>query len=349
MVQTRQDYLFVDCPQPLIVDGGIMPKRQDKGVLRAEDPLFMQEATLERALACATQSGVHTASHSVVQLQAFAQPVIDDHVDKHIIGARIQHVCEALQSMQPNFCRQWPQRPSRAPYWASESRSPGALIPETTSTQVQRLKSDAAMFATGQPLAQTPLQDVFDDLQTLQMPSIIVSQAEGATISCTASRPDPQYWGVYEGGLVKDRNIVYRDNELITNWGGYMTEGEYSIDIPHGPLTGQKGVVQESFVDEVRCFADFDYFVQKVNIPTPGSFEQHFWRVLVPIEGVLSTDKTKITFTAQAVSAAATQAHRDAGDVWGNPAMFAGDMQQQQIVTLTRLGAVMKLNDHTRW
>lgn len=58
MIADRQDYEFVDVPNSIAVDGGIMPARDTRQdgswkVLRGEDPAFLMEATAERRYSCA--------------------------------------------------------------------------------------------------------------------------------------------------------------------------------------------------------------------------------------------------------------------------------------------------------
>ena len=51
MIQSAQDYMFVDFGAGIAVDGEIMPKRADKSLLRGVDAGFLREAYEERSVA----------------------------------------------------------------------------------------------------------------------------------------------------------------------------------------------------------------------------------------------------------------------------------------------------------
>lgn len=47
MIDKMTDYKWVNIPQDMIIDGGIMPKRENKNLLRGEDVCFLLESMAE--------------------------------------------------------------------------------------------------------------------------------------------------------------------------------------------------------------------------------------------------------------------------------------------------------------
>lgn len=298
MINSRQDYLYVDCPQPLIVDGDIMPLRALAGgqrILRAEDVLFLQEAAIERTIACSHNENVPIVGRTST-VQSVVQPIVDDHLDKYIRGERLQHIAEVFGDIKVNYCNGWPVKPTRMPYWSSESRGSSDLIPKIVGKQINATRMDANDFQSGSPLSQQALMNGFADCQTLQYPSVIMTGSDGATINGTEWTPNPSYWSTPSGGLVMDKLVEYRNGSLFDNRGANLRNGEYSIPVPQCAINGQKGAVSaRHFIDELRCFADWDFFISLTNIPNEGMYEWHSFRVLTEIQGVLDGDR--ITFT----------------------------------------------------
>lgn len=159
MITQRSDYDYVEIEDDILINGGILPVREDggegidaPGVFRGEDVAFCLEAAHERARVAGT-----------------TRPTIMT-VDKHIIGARWQEAITALVASSANACTAG----TNAPYILELPAELPADVPlhylySKLYFDSSTLVSDANKFGSGEGFSQDPIRDVYRDITRLTM------------------------------------------------------------------------------------------------------------------------------------------------------------------------------------
>ena len=159
MITQRSDYDYVEIEDDILINGGILPVREDggegidaPGVFRGEDVAFCLEAAHQRARVAGT-----------------TQPTIMT-VDKHIIGARWQEAITALVASSANACTAG----TNAPYILELPAELPAGVPlhylySRLYFDPSSLVSDVNKFGSGEGFSQDPIRDVYRDIRRLTM------------------------------------------------------------------------------------------------------------------------------------------------------------------------------------
>lgn len=146
MITSRDEYDFVSVDDPLRVDGGVMPLRENPGELRAEDVAFCLEAAHERATVAGTK------------------PPSEDKVSRFIFGHRWQDAIKAIQASAAHAVADDYEFVSD---YLGDSFAGAALRDhfKDCAFDVDDLSADPVMFGSGSAIRRQPIIDVFDDLR----------------------------------------------------------------------------------------------------------------------------------------------------------------------------------------
>jgi len=98
VISSAADYKFVT-PDDIIIDGGIMPRRQGfaKQVLRGEDPAFIREAACRTAYLCGATGNPMTYDHFVVN----TAPYCAGRCGKEILSNPLRKSAQSLEISRP--------------------------------------------------------------------------------------------------------------------------------------------------------------------------------------------------------------------------------------------------------
>ena len=149
MITNRSDYMWVTIPYDMIINGEIMPLRQNKGSIRGEDVCFLLESMSE------IYKVVNNANTSHV-------------MDKRILSERYRRVINQFRTLaqvsprqagKPVKCGQWQK------YYdldSSTTVSP-TYMDSSMAVDVNELQADVSAFQKGKPLNQQEVMKIFED------------------------------------------------------------------------------------------------------------------------------------------------------------------------------------------
>lgn len=379
MVQREQDYLFAKSTDHILINGEVMPKRiqaRQKDI-RGEDPLFLQEALYERfyAIPYGHLFNFNPRWQNVGRyedwISTFQPKFFSEGMNKQIIANRLKKICDGVNVLQPQCCKQIPYTPSNG-CWVRDSAlvSGSWAIPKITSTEIPDadIKSDAADFqGNNLQLKKQPILDLFDDMKTLRYPSMIATglqeeqihasgwlgvQIEG-TQWYTEGDPTTHAYCALQRKIKKDRGGQLEEfNSAMLNAGTFRVEtskvlGRWMPQIP--------ALVKQDVIGTPYMYADFQLFVDRSNFPNsswcPSGSGWKTWDVLVPVQcqkGTYSSDGWILT-SAPLIALAARTVLTAVGEDWYEPTDIPDNAYWGIEVDCVRLGCVYELTDHTKW
>lgn len=170
MITSREQYRFVEIPDGIRVDGGIMPARDVAGdgswrQLRGEDPAFLMEGVRER------NAAIGKDYTTVVMNRALSARRLADVADEIRIMAN--------RRVAPYFVKPFEDV---AVHGKNSASSLYTFFPDVRFT-AEDLASSAGDFAAGEPLRADPVRALFYDMQRLR--SFVIDTADTG-YSCSA-------------------------------------------------------------------------------------------------------------------------------------------------------------------
>lgn len=154
MITNRSDYRWVTIPDDMLINGEIMPLRQNKGSLRGEDVCFLMESLRE------IYSVVNNSNATLT-------------MDKRILGERYRTVINGFRGFAQRASTS-AGKPLKGEGWqkyydlGDTSFYSPAYIDSTMILDENELKADATKFESGKPLNQQAVMDIFEDQMMLR-------------------------------------------------------------------------------------------------------------------------------------------------------------------------------------
>lgn len=149
MINNRTDYRWVTIPDDMLINGEIMPLRQNKGSLRGEDVCFLLEAMSE----------IYKVVNNANTSNVMDKRILSERYRRVITQFRTWAQISPTQSGKPVKGGQWQK------YYDLDSStivSP-TYMDSSMAVGVEELQADVSAFQTGKPLNQQEVMKIFED------------------------------------------------------------------------------------------------------------------------------------------------------------------------------------------
>lgn len=284
MINNRPDYRWVTIPDDMIINGEIMPLRQNKGSLRGEDVCFLMEALRE------IYSVVNNSNATMT-------------MDKRILGERYRTVINGFRSFAQRASTS-AGKPLKGDGWqkyydlSDSSYYSPAYIDSTMIVDVSELKADATNFETGKPLNQQAVIDIFEDQMMLRhfqisQPQYNLIQNQIYVIEKTGSEDvheevsPPTVWNYATKISYSNGVETYSSEETTLGGGNFSYDPSYTL------------LKDQQFVKRAIVFVKFMLSVRRYN---NSSLTRYTFNRTYPMNAVVQDGKYVLD-SAQVVSA----------------------------------------------
>ena len=251
MITSREQYRFVEIPDGIRVDGGIMPARDVAGdgswrQLRGEDPAFLMEGVRER------NAAIGKDYTTVVMNRALSA--------RRLAGVADEIRIMANRRVAPYFVKPFEDV---AVHGKNSASSLYTFFPDVRFT-AEDLASSAGDFAAGEPLRADPVRALFYDMQRLR------SFVAGATAETSGSA-----WEVEQSAYNEDQafypptapsNYVYLYQMEMQTTGDQPEGGSYSMECRLSKGSFSSSLEDTSAADLVSLCKTYAVFAAGYNL-----------------------------------------------------------------------------------
>lgn len=368
MISSPSDYLFVDVPSGIGVDGGIMPARDVAGngswrVLRGEDPAFLVEAALERDYArLIGASGDADFNNDVDYLQASCGGSL---MDREIRSVRLAEVARMVRYLRPHYASS-----ATLPVVSiGQDRYPGAVhdayfgaVPLDLGLGIAEasLASAPADFAAGGALRADSVRALYYDFARLRHPAALCVNASEGGASDSGGRRWVSAWTDGAWGstlpLAHRNNFIAFEIHILTDSAGNASGAWYeasTVDVwiaragAGGARRGERGVVAADLTDSTTVVLNFTVVNEADNVPALEPFARMTKHVTLPVQA--TQNATRWTVAAYDFVAAAKTALLMCGVLPYEPGYVSGiaNARVTQWASCSYVGTLSDLGGHT--
>lgn len=272
MINNRAQYDFVNIPANMIINGEVMPHRNNKDILRGEDACFIVESHKEREIAVfGSEPPMHQMDFAIRASRLFdAASWYRNYVD---IGDD-QWSPMALNSNNLSTCYIEESENNK-----TGTGKPPTAIDKNIILRRNQLKSTPFDFTPNGRVAKQPILDLFDDINLIKKFQTNVP----ANISNRWAY-DLQYnftrTGSYEINPRLPPTIlnwdIFRDSTLVQEL--KTGSGQFYIDV------GQRRM---KYIKNVKLFVAYSVYIQRNNVDDDPSIKsRQFYGIYYPVDAI---------------------------------------------------------------